>query len=495
MQPPLRMPRREFMRRAAFLAGGASIGAGALSFAGEASARATSPRVAIVGAGLAGLTAAHHIRSTQPGWDLTVYEARDRVGGRVHTIRGLAGGQYAEAGGGGISTGDHDIKNLAAQLGLWPLADTWRHYAPGPQTFHFNGNAYTQTQLASGTHDIHANGWQRWKEIGARIPTYANHTTSAAELDAMSVRDYLIQIGHDPATDPAGAYWDAYFGGEYGASADRASALHLILEEGTFWPPEGDYERYAIPGGNDMLPRALAKRLPRGTVQLARQLVALARRTDGRYRLTFDQDGRVTDAVADRVILALPPTALRDADLSAAGFSATKLEQIQREDLGNTAKFNIQFSRRPWSDAGRSGDAVTDLTPQESWSEQFWPSGPTPAVLIFLNNRDYGAAAAHGQAPPGVLDAALADLDTLWPGSSAAAIRHHAYLDYWPNDPFAKGSYSYLAPGGFTSFFGIEAVPQSGVFFAGEHTADYAERGTMNGAVASGIRAARQLLR
>lgn len=53
LQPPLPMPRREFMQRAAFLAGGASIGAGVLSFAGEDAARATSPRVAIVGAGLA----------------------------------------------------------------------------------------------------------------------------------------------------------------------------------------------------------------------------------------------------------------------------------------------------------------------------------------------------------------------------------------------------------------------------------------------------------
>ena len=488
------LPRREFLRRAALLTGATALGARAV-WSGDRARSASVPRVAIVGAGLAGLSAAHHIHAARPTWDLAVFDVRSRVGGRVHTIRGLSAGQYAEAGGGGISTGDHDIQVLARQLGLWPLEDTWRHYAGGPETFRFNGHDYTRDQLMPGTHDIHAQGWLRWRQIGSRIPSYDNHNAAAAQLDQMSVRDYLGQIGHDPASDPAGAYWDAWFGGEYGASADRASALHLILEEGTFWPDEGDYERYAIPGGNDILPRMLSAGLPRGTVQLHSQLVALARRSDGRYRLTFDRNGSTTDVIADRVVLALPPTALRDADLTNAGFSALKQTQITQEDLGNTAKFNIQFAQRPWAAAGRSGDAVTDLIPQESWSEQFFPSGPEPAVLIFLNNRDYGAAPAHGRAPTDVLNAALADLDVLWPGSTAAAIRKHAYLEYWPADPWAKGSYSFLPPGGFTLFFGAEASSQGGVTFAGEHTADYAERGTMNGAVASGLRAAREALR
>ena len=88
---------------------------------------------------------------------------------------------------------------------------------------------------------------------------------------------------------------------------------------------------------------------------------------------------------------------------------------------------------------------------------------------------------------------ALAALDRVFPG----ARRAHAgrsYLDDWPADPWARGSYSYYRAGDFTRFAGAEAQAEGAFHFAGEHTAPYPRRGTMNGAVESGFRAADEVM-
>src|SRR6185437_11757801 len=73
--------------------------------------------VLVAGAGLAGLSAAHDLSAA--GADVTVVDARDRVGGRVWTIRdGFDADQHAEAGGDMIDEAQHEIRALAGELGL-----------------------------------------------------------------------------------------------------------------------------------------------------------------------------------------------------------------------------------------------------------------------------------------------------------------------------------------------------------------------------------------
>jgi monoamine oxidase len=88
---------------------------------------------------------------------------------------------------------------------------------------------------------------------------------------------------------------------------------------------------------------------------------------------------------------------------------------------------------------------------------------------------------------------ALGAYDALLPGATEF-FDGFAHLDHWPADPWVRGSYSYYPPGGFTGFGGVAEDPRGGVYFAGEHTARYVVRGTMNGAVVSGERAARAIL-
>ena len=481
------MSRRDFLRTGAILTAGVT----AAGLTGSRRARAAAPRVVVVGAGFAGLTAAWKIHAVK-GWPVQVFEARDRVSGRVHTIRMLAGGQYSEAGGSGISSNQDEIRTMCERLGLWPLVDTWLRYPAGSESYWLAGAPRTWTDIKPAVTAIANASWDAWVAIGRRIPTKASHNTAALTYDEMTVADFITGEAGVPLSSVGGRYIASFFGGEYGGRIDQASALHQILEEGTFWDKGGYDERWAVPGGNDVLATTLTRRLPAGSVRLGHELVAIRARTDGSIRLTFRHGGALRDVVADRVVLAIPPTTLRKVDTAGAGFDAAKRRAIQQEAMGSGAKGTIQFASRPWKDAGLSGDAVTDLTPAEMWQTSYLAAAP--ASLMFLNNRAYPHAAAHGKMPGSVRREALADLDRLFPGCTAAAIDGQAHLDNWPRDPWVKGTYSHYPPGGFTSFGGVQARRIGRISFAGEHTADYDERGTMCGAVESGLRAAREVM-
>jgi monoamine oxidase len=111
-----RLTRRELLRRAG-AAGAVAAGAGTFGALAAEARGAVAPRIAIVGAGLAGLAAAHTLR--RAGYAAEVYEASDRVGGRCWTIRGeFADGQIAEHGGELIDQGHTQIRQLAQSFGL-----------------------------------------------------------------------------------------------------------------------------------------------------------------------------------------------------------------------------------------------------------------------------------------------------------------------------------------------------------------------------------------
>ena len=482
------MDRRDFLRRSA-LFGAAATGAltefGAVAPPANA---ATAPRVVVVGAGFAGLTAAYRIYKLK-GWVPAVYEAQTRVGGRARTIRTGSGGQYTEAGPSGISSNEPAIKNLVSELGLGALVDTFLNSTTSNELYFFGGAKIPWKSLATGVTAVNNQFAADWVKIGRTIPTYASSNAWAKTKDAQSLASYI-----DAATSDRNArsYLKAMFGQEYGGPAELTSSLHGILEEGNFWGAESGYdERYAVPGGNDTLATALAAHLPVGTVRMGQQLTAIRLNTDKTYTLTFASGATKADVVADRIVLAIPLSILRTVDYSRAGFSAVKTLVIQNEPMGTNAKLNIQFNGRPWADQKQSGDSSSDTVTGATWQAAY--QAKTPAWLLALNNQNYGAAAAHGLAAAAVIAQTNTVIDKLWTGASAKEIPGQFYLDNWPADPWVKGSYAYYGLSGFTTFGGAEAGREGSVHFAGEHTAPYTKRGTMDGAVQSGERCALEI--
>jgi monoamine oxidase len=497
--------RRELLQQGALVSAGLAgltlFGFGRRAFAAPGGVPgkppASAPRIVVVGAGLAGLAAAYRIHQTM-GLSATLYEGQDRVGGRVRTIRSLDYGHYIEAGPSGIGSSQmHAIKRLADDVGLTPLDDLWLNYPSGGNIYVFDGQRYRFGELAEGFGANQEFLWQQWLQI-RKLPTYLKYNAAAAHWDSMTVAELFDEHLPFGSNTPEGAVMLRIFEVAYAGRAGDTSALMQIANEGTFWQSENIYdERLGVPGGNHTLAQAVADALPDGSLQLDHQLLAIKRNADLSYTLTFSESGRSpTDVVADQVVLAIPPSTLRDVDYSQAGFSAVKDVAIQNQDLGPNSKINIQFEGHPWADLGFSGGIINGDPSNVGWTWQDSHLGTIATTLIMMNNNDYGDVPPHGLAPSDVVSETLAELDFAWgpTGVSTSAIPGQAYLDYWHNDPWVKGSYSYYPPGGFTGFAGAEHVREGNVHFAGEHTARYTQRGYMNGAVESGERAAREIM-
>lgn len=495
------LSRRDLLRR------GAAAGATALlpPFA-FAPGRRTSPRVVVVGAGNAGMTAAYRIHASA-GWPVAVYEANTQIGGRTWTDKAfMAGNQWFEHGGGGVNTNELNQRSgigaLVRQLGLGPMYDLWLHYPNGGTEYYFDGAfrfdaAAFRQAVTTATHQFSTCLWPF---------TYASHNANDVRYDAMSGAEWIAQHVPGGLDGSAGAdLAGAILGGEYGGRASDISAFHLIADlGGTFWRyPEHTYdERWGVPGGNDNLANTLAARLPAGSVHFAQTLVAIRRNSDGSYTLSFQSGHTTTDVVADKVVIAIPTGMMQRVDYTKAGFSAVKIASFS-EPNGSNCKLTFQFSEQVWKDNHDSGDAETDTAATEDWQGSYIdPNGQyggkafAPPIWVVLNNVPYPHEPAHGPASSALVTQYLKVADTLFPHPKASSrfIPGKAWLDNWPLDPYAGGSYSYYRPGQWTQFGGAEAAPEGGVHFAGEHTAPYTERGMMNGAVLSGERAAREVL-
>jgi monoamine oxidase len=471
----------------------------------------TSVQVAVVGAGLAGLTAA--FRLEQAGLDVALFEANpERVGGRCWTERSFFGAdQIAEHGAQRIDTRHLEIRELAAELGL----DMYDHLAGqesealatvrDPSLTSESGEV---APMASILHDaLLADMARRGISVGGP-PGDDALTEAEAELDAISVADWI----------------EANLDGGIASPTGQAFVTALAIERGTelsevggFFLAEGydmimglfvgavDHEhvervadaRYQVNGGNDRLPDALRSRLSPGVLTLGAKLTKLAGTADGRVELDFASGLSVS---ADAVILALPFTTLRQVDLADADFSDSKRAAIDELPLGDLTKIIMQFDR-PRSDFPEWDGVVYSTNPRlialctstgEEGEEQQAGSMIVTAFFGGADCRALSNGVAHAPATEAVVSPVLDVLDAAVPGLKAA-FTGLAWMDSWCDNEYSLGAFSAFRPGQTARFHHVIGVPEGSVFFAGEHTST-SHRGFMNGAVESGERASREVM-
>jgi monoamine oxidase len=222
-----------------------------------------------------------------------------------------------------------------------------------------------------------------------------------------------------------------------------------------------------------------------------RSLVALRQNPDGTYTLTFQVVDQFTDVTADRVVLALPFSMLKNSvDLTQAGFSELKMISIQELAMGSNSKLHLQFNARSWAPLRCNGETYSDRGYQASW--EVTRAQPGPAGILVNYTGGLAADAFATGTPEEHAVEFLTQIEPVLPGLSSQW-NGLATIDWWAGNPYSLGSYSYWQVGQYTRFAGIEREPQAGVHFCGEHTSIDAQ-GYLEGAVETGERAADEII-
>ncbi len=499
-----RRAQQTFTRREIIAGGAAAAGTALAAHPAAALARAmrskAQPRIAIVGAGLAGLRCAHLLLTAHPARPVlaTVYEANpERSGGRCWTLRDyFADGLITEHGGQLINSDQTGVRNLAQQLGLEEEEVHGGDLPQGDEVFFIDGRLYLLAEAAADWEHV---GYRVFREAARELRSEAG----AAGLDAMSVPEWLASTAIG-AESRFGKLMQANTVTENGGDPADQSALDLIElltanSRSSLIPLGGDDERYHILGGNDQLVSGMIERLPPEAVQHGHQLVAARMNGEGIVTLVFEGGGSATEVIADIVVLALPFSTLRDVDLRFSGLSLTKRHVIRTMGMGTNAKVHLELTRKTWPPLGFSGASYGEWDRLACGWDDCVPLGPnaSPALYVAFPGGRVGrnglTGAAHGPTPAADAAWALGEIDNVFPGTSAV-YTGLSYEDHWALDPWVKGAYSYYRVGQATSYGTLAQEPEGPYLFAGEQTSSE-NIGFLDGAVETGEDAARRILR
>lgn len=427
-------------------------------------------RVLVAGGGLAGLTAARGL--IERGADVQVIEPRNRLGGRVWTIRDAGFDAMPLEAGGEFIDGEHEaIRKLCADLGL-QLQQILR------EGFGLALDLRGRVQLFTGQRPI----WNDFKqalskEADAFEAADCDWNSSAASLIARHSLDALLRARH--ASDEVRAMAQG-LRGFYLADSDQLSALPGV--ELSMQPKDpGQVTLSRIKGGNDRLIEKLAAK--KGLkISLQLEVKRVEHDARGVSVSLVDKNGKMSAIKGDYLVVAAPAPIVRDLEFAPALPSSLR-QALKTLTAGAATKAHLLFDRSWWRKPGHPRAWGSNLDTGAIWEA----AGARPGMLTML---------AGGRA-------SKAFRDLLEEGGPQRLVRRLSWLgepeevrDFrsttWEMDRFARAGYAAFGPD-FRPEWRSELSRSIGrVAFAGDHTSRQWQ-GYMNGAVESGARAARDI--
>jgi monoamine oxidase len=454
-------------------------------------ARSERVAVLVVGAGLAGLAAAHEL--TRRGDDVLVVEARVRPGGRVLTLRDpFDDGLRAEAGAMYVGRGDELVRRYVSELGLAFVSST-----PAPHVssiYHLRDQRIVVPKGAEVawpfalTHEERAAGFAGlWKQhVRSLVDRYVTAVKAAtverldAELDVMSFAEALRRGG---ASGAAIDMFRTSYLEAFGDGFDSVSA-HAVVRElarpRLASKPSGGFDR--IEGGSDRLPKALAAKLG-ARVRYATRLDRIEQHLDC-VIVTVEGPAGSSQIIADRVIVAVPARVL--SGIGGSGISDQRRRQLRA--LGSTSVMRVFFQcrRRFWEERSEAGAASTDRGARWIIDDTGAQPGTRGIISAYATANTARRLAELGEAER--VKEAADDVSAVHVGLEENLERSVSYC--WDTDRFAQGAHSAPAPGQL-SLVRKMVSPEGRIYFAGEYLSE--APGWMEGALASGLSAARAL--
>jgi monoamine oxidase len=440
----------------------------------HASASLQNITVVVVGAGFAGLMAAWYLG--QCGVQVAVFEASDRLGGRVRTDRDFVAGRIVEAGAELIGSNHPMWNDLAGTFGL-PLVEL----------------SDVETRVRIGDHELTEDELrlvheevlgvidrigQDAKDIDPVNPWLSN---GADDFDGTTVAEHLDEF-LGPVSSLTRSVLDFQIGNDNCARPDEQSYLGLLalVSAGRVDDPDETIslrgywhytETHRCGGGNDQLATALAADLPGDNLTFGDAVTEIE---------VLDDRVNFTDASGagrcDYLVLAVPPAAWPSIT-SDLGWDPAQHTMTH----GPAVKYLNSFATPFWEDSGLTPNALWDGIGSVWEGTDAQPVDPSAEYALSVYSGGEFVL-DQGSYPP--------QLATLFPDAAAIAER---FVD-WPNTPGVMTGYSVPARGEVTTIGPAVAEPHGRLYLAGEQTW-VPFFGYMEGALQSGARAAREIIR
>jgi monoamine oxidase len=438
--------------------------------------------VIVVGAGAAGLAAARDL--AERDLDVLVLEARERVGGRVHTIPDAGSGSPVELGAEFVHGRPPETWRLIREAGLRAYDLPFDHHERrGRRLVHVESFTAQLDRIMGGL------GGHKVRDV--------------------SFAEHLRELEPDPSLRDARRHATAFVKGFDAADPERISVRSLGEEQDGMGDLESESQFRLLEGYG-----ALIDHLRRAATRAGARIVlgATVREiawTRGRVDVRVRRGARESVRRASRAIVTVPlgvlqlPPGARGAIRFAPEVPGLR-ETLSKLVSGTVVKAVLMFRDAFWEDAAlarRRGWSTTVAdavflhvlgAPFPTW----WTARPlrTPFLVGWAGGPD--AAALTGRSRRALVDAALDSAGELFglTRRTLAAKLERAFTYDWPADPFARGAYSYIAVNGDGAREALARPRENTLFFAGEAADVGGQSATVAGALASGRRAARNAL-
>lgn len=420
-------------------------------------------RVLVIGAGMAGLTAAR--RLAEEGRQVLVLEAQDRVGGRICTRRHQ--GEVLELGAEFIHGKPPELWELIHEAGLETYA------LEGKRVCYREGKLKKCDEMGEVFRFL--DGLERWK--GADI-AFADYPP-LAKLAPEKQEDVINYVQ------------------SFNAADYRQIGVHSLAVQQQAEDEIGSDQLFRIRDGYDRLPEFLAQKVREagGRIELSRPVERIEWER-GQVQVFARDCGEMARFSAEKAVIALPLGVLQQIGVVFDPVPQA-LIAANRLAMGPVRRFTLRFHERWWTnEESEKLEKMSFLFAQDSMPPVWWtayPSqtrtltgwigGPRSSIFDQCTREQVGDMAC--QALSRIFSLPVAYLRT----QLISCATHD-----WQTDQWSRGAYSYVPAGGLEAVLKMARPAADTLYFAGEHTDVTGHWGTVHAAMRSGIRAAQQVL-
>lgn len=470
-----KLSRREMLKLTA-AASASWLLSGVTAYAGPLQAAKGGRRVVVVGAGFSGLACAHELLAA--GYDVTVIEARNRVGGRVLSFGDFVSGRNVEGGAELIGSNHPTWVAYAEKFKLEFLDVTEDEEANYPIIL--GGNKLSDEEAAKLYEEM-APALSKMNTDAEPVDPDAPWTVkSAAELDMRPTSDWIAKLD---CSDLCKKAITIQLNADNAVDVQRQSYLgNLTAVKGggleKYWT---DSEVYRCKGGNQQLAFKLAEAIGKDRIVL--KLAVKELNVTDRGAKVLCTDGRTLEV--DDVVFTAPPTVWNKVKIT------PDLPGAMKPQMGSAVKYLASLKRKFWKDAKQGPDALTDGDICMTWDATDNQGGDEPAAMVAFSG---GSASDRCRAKAAdQRDAAYTgELNKIYPGYADNFVSSR-FMD-WPSEQWTNGGYSFPAPGEVTKVGPLLARAHGRLHVAGEHCC-YKFVGYMEGGLNSGVTVAKRIVK